>query len=218
MMEEINPYASPRSRDVEPAHPELKPEPEPEVTGAWRDGDTLLLRRKGAVLPRACVKSNRAEAVGKYVIFTCPNAWACFVIPLFLIPFVGLFVANAVMSLMAHLGPAAKVPLWFRGEVVALLTCFDLLTVGFLLGGNGLAGYALFRGSVDLFVVGLLCSALGVALVSFPFSVLGYLRLGLADPDLVRVRKVHPDYLKRLPEYHARGQAEPTGAHESGRG
>jgi hypothetical protein len=215
MMEEINPYASPRSRET--ALPQPQPEPEPEVTGAWRDGDTLLLRRKGAVLPRACVKSNRAEALGTYVIFTCPNAWACFVIALFLIPFAGFVVASVVMSVMARLGRAAKVPFWFRGEVVALLTCFDLVVIVFLLGGNGLSGYALVRGNMDLFVLGLVCSAIGVGLVSFPFSVLGYLRLDLADPDLVRVRKVHPDYLKRLPQYDAREQAEPSGAHKAGR-
>ena len=50
MMDETNPYASPQTETYPPP-------PEAEVIGAWRDGDTLVLRRRGAVVPKACVKA-----------------------------------------------------------------------------------------------------------------------------------------------------------------
>jgi len=204
-MDDLNPYASPR------VDTSLRP-PEPEARGGWRDGDTLLLRRQGAVLPRACVKTNRSASVAKYDFFTFSNAWACLVLPMFFVPFIGFGLSGTVVCLLAVLGIAPRTRLWFRPGLIAILMLRDIVASGIGLTGNVLTGAGLLTGSLRLSVLGLLCSAIGVVLAVAPIPMMVYLRLDLVAPDLVRVRGVHPEYLSRLPQFEGQPITKPLDA------
>lgn len=201
-MDDVNPYASPEvDAKALPA--------ESEVSGAWREGDTLLLKRRGAVLPRACLKTNRSAGVAKYDYVTFSNGWACLIVPLFFVPFVGAGLAMATVSLLAAFGPAAKTRLWFRRNVVVVLVLWDTVAAAFLIAGNIATGIGLFAAdSLLLCGIGLAASTIGIGLAVSSERVLVHLQFKITAPDLVRVRGAHPEYLKRLPEFRTRPVGE----------
>jgi hypothetical protein len=60
---------------------------------------------------------------------------------------------------------------------------------------------ALLTGSLLFYLGGAALSGAGYLSGAYLEALLLGFRTELADPDLVRIRGVHPDYLARLPEY-----------------
>jgi hypothetical protein len=154
----------------------------------WRDGDVLVFR-KGAELPRRCVKSNEpAEHFLRRKLQWCPP-WAYLGLLGGLLPFL-------VLAIVLTKKAEAEIGLndeWFHRRRTRILIAWLLC-----LGGLGLAiaaaviesGVAAIIGGVT-FLVGLIYTAIAVPIV----------QVKRIDDDYVWLKGIHPDYLADLPYF-----------------
>lgn len=187
-----NPYASPECEDGAAS---LRTLP---VIGAWRDGDVLLVQRRGGVLSRACIKSNRLSWIIKTDLTTLSKQWAIMVFPVSALPFVGLLLSVVVQQFLVWTGRAGMVYPWFTWWRWAMAVSSVLLVIA----GNLVSGVGLFIGSVGMCCAGMAFSALSMGanlLVSRH-----WLSDRLVEPDLVAIRGAHPEYLNRFPTFKDR--------------
>jgi hypothetical protein len=186
-----NPYASPLVQSRLPAS-------EPDISSAWRDGDAVLIRRRGGSLPKACIKTNQERRVLSYSITTLTNRSALAVLALFLIPFVGLLLGCLVVLLLLRSGNAGNTIVWLKPRSALRLWAHDFTVVLLVLTGNLLSGYGMLGFLPMQFLLGMLCTMVGIAVSMLPFQMLGFLKLELRPPDLVCIYGAHRDYLDRL--------------------
>ncbi len=190
-MDETNPYASPIHGGMEASD---------SGPMAWRDGNVLLAEPKNAVLPRACMVSNRSWGVWRWRITVCHN-WAAFVLlPLFVVPFVGLLCMAVGIWLLRLSGGVAEVRLCVRRPIALVLAICGESAVALTILANILTGVALIALEVLPLILGLVCQVVAFALSIVPQIVFTRLRTDLTDDGLVRVRGVHSGYLDRLPD------------------
>ncbi len=190
-MDETNPYASPIHGGIE-ASESGRP--------AWRDGNVLLVSPKNAVLPRACSVSNRSWGVWRWRITVCNN-WTAFVLlPLFVVPFIGLLCMSVGIWLLRLSGGVAEVRLWVRRPLALVLAICGESAVALTIIANISTGIALIEQEVVPLILGLACHVVAFALSIVPQIAFTRLRTDLTDNGFVRVRGVHPGYLDRLPE------------------
>jgi len=199
-MDETNPYASPVP--YEPATREESFAPKQQQPGrpAWREGDVLVVPGKNAVLPRACVLTNRTGSVWRWRIVESPLWGELMLALLLLVPFAGLVVGAIGAHLLIGTGWAAEIRLWLRRPIAAAREISQTVAVLLMLASNVLTGLALVREEMRLLLLGLVCYATAAALVYLPARVFTGVRTVLAADGVVRVRGVHPEYLDRLPE------------------
>jgi hypothetical protein len=202
-----NPYASPLVQSRLHAA-------DSDIPTAWRDGDAVLIRRSGGCLPKACIKTNRDGHVLSYSITTLSNRTALLVLTLFLFPFVGLLFGCLAVLMLLRSGKAANTVVWLRPRSALRFWAHDLTTVLLVLTGNMLSGSGILEVDPLLFLLGLLCTMIGIAVSMLPFRMPAFLKLVLQSPDLVRIQGAHPAYLDRLPPWEHRAHA----AHDSAGG
>jgi hypothetical protein len=190
-----NPYASPLA-------PSRLPTAESDVPSAWRDGELLIARRRGGVLPKACIKSNSQAHVISYSITTLTNRSAAVVLSLFLIPFIGLLLGCLVVVALLRSQRAGNTTIWLRPLIALRFWAYDLATVLLVLSGNLLSGGGILEGEPMTIAAGLLCTLLGIAVSALPFQVLEFLKLELKPRDLVCIHGASSDYLDRLPPWN----------------
>ena len=193
-MDEANPYASPRCHEPAPAtHPESQ---EP---SAWRDGDVLVVRRSGAQLPRACVKSNRCHLVARLVEITLPGRWLWLLVALLVVPLLGPIILLVVAPELIRVGRAGRTVFWIGLERAVAYQVLGSVAVGLIVLSGFLLVAAWMLGSVSTSIIALICFALGLPFpVKFSERLFLGLRFELADPNLTRIHGAHPEYLKRL--------------------
>lgn len=196
-MDETNPYASPRSIGLESS----ASWPEPPV--AWRQGDVLIVPRKGGVLPRACLISNKSWGVWKLPITTFLDRALFLLVPLFLLPFAGVICAGLCGGVLLLLGWAAEIRVWARWSVVLALSICSGLSIPMAIVGNVLTGVSIVARSTSALLIGALCLGGSVTLIVLPPKLLTPFRIEFKGGRYVFVRGVHPDYLDRLPEFSA---------------
>lgn len=202
--DDTNPYASPRSIGWDPSLSEPTGASQPEQPMAWRQGDVLILPRKGAVLPRACLICNRSSGLMKIVVTTFANRSILLLLPLFLLPFVGSFCVMPCWFVLLRVGWAAEIRIWVRWWVaLALAVCDYAIAVPLALAGNVLTGIGIIARSMPFLLAGGVCLAASVMFAFVPLRLLTGLKFDLTGGRFVSVRGVHPEYLDRLPELHA---------------
>lgn len=167
---------------------------------AWRDGNVVVVPTEKAVLPRACMLSNRSRGVWQYRITVFHN-WTAFVLlPLLVVPFVGLLCVAVGIWLLRLNGSAAEIRLWVRRPfALAFAICENCAGV-LTLFANIVIGAALVFQEMLPLILGLVCHVVALVLIFVPLIVFTRLRIDLTDDGLVRVRGVHSGYLDRLPD------------------
>ena len=193
-LDDPNPYASPRC--AEPAPPA---DSEPQEPSAWRDGDVLVVRRKGAVLPRACVKTNRSYLIAKEAVQIPPDGWRWLLPSVLVVPLLGLVFYGVALGLLVRAGRVGRVVVWVGlGRDIVAGVCTGV-SASLLLAGTFFAFLTPFFPSALLLLLALGCCGLGTPLFVLGERVLPGLRFEMAEPDLIRIHGAHPEYLKRLP-------------------
>jgi hypothetical protein len=197
-LDDTNPYASPQSIGLESYTPAV------EQPVAWRQGDVLIVPRKGAVLPRACLISNESSGVWKLPITTFRDRALFLLVPLLLLPFAGVVCAGLCGGVLLLLGWVAEIHVWARWRVVLPLSISSGLSIPVALVGNVLTGIGILTRSTTALLVGGLCLAAGVVMMFIPGKLLTALKVEFKGGLYVFIRGVHPDYLDRLPEFENR--------------
>ncbi len=194
-MDDTNPYASPRSIGLESSASWPGP------TVAWRQGDVLIVPRKGGVLPRACLISNKSWGVWKLPITTFLNRALFLLVPLFLLPFAGVICAVLCAGVLLLFGWAAEIRVWARWWVVLTLSVCSGLSIPIAMVGNVLTGIGILTRSTSALAIGALCLGGSVALMVVPEKLLTPLKVEFKGGRYVFIRGGHPEYLDRLPEF-----------------
>ena len=193
-LDDRNPYASPRC-----AEPALAADSEAQEPSAWRDGDVLVVRRKGAVLPRACLKSNRSYLIAKEDVQILPDGWRRLLPSVLFVPLLGLVFYGVALGLLVRAGRVGRIVVWVGlGRNIVAGVCRGVSIV-LVMAGTLFAVLAPLLPSALLFLLASGCSGLGALLWVLAERVLLGLDIEMTEPDLIRIRGAHPEYLKRLP-------------------
>jgi hypothetical protein len=207
--EDFNPYASPKSVDWDPSLSESTGVSQPERTTAWRQGDVLIVPRKGAVLPRACLISNSSSGVLEMAFATFVGRSRFLLLLLLLLPFVGFFCAILCALVLLRVGCGARVRFWLRWWIALPLAICTYIAEPLAFVGNVITGISIITRSVPLCLVGGVCLAVSVTLDVVPEKLMTRLKFDFKGGNVVYIRGVHRDYLDRLPELDADGIRSP---------
>jgi hypothetical protein len=193
-LDDPNPYASPRC-----AEPAIAADSEAQGPSAWRDGDVLVVRRNGAVLPRACLKSNRSYLIAQEAVQILPDGWRWLLPSVVVVPLLGLVFHGVALGLLIRAGRVGRIVVWVGlGRDIVAGVCRGVSIV-LVVAGTFFAFLAPLLPLALLFLLALGCTGLGAPLWVLGERVLLGLRFEMAEPDLIRIHGAHPEYLKRLP-------------------
>jgi hypothetical protein len=201
-MDETNPYASPQCSE-----PDSSDAYSARVV-AWRDGDVLVVPRRKAVLPRVCLISGRSHGKGGHGIAKFCSPVKFLLLPLLLVPFVGFYLALIAGCVSVTIGWGANCKVWLSYRFVAGFAFCEVTSVPFAIAGNLLTGTFLFTGESSHLISGIACLAIFLVLYIVPLNVLAPFRVAYSGGPYARIRGVHPDCLKGLPEFSSRESSD----------
>ncbi len=192
-----NPYRSPALEVDEKSLPDDKPVG---PSGTWRWRHYLIVQRREAVLPRACVRSNASGNLAECPVLAIATWGLWLVFLAYQVPAIGLLLVMGIVARMMACGYAWEIRVPMRRFTKMLCIVSELAIIGVLIAGNGLSAFGLYRGSYFVALLGFTLSLLAYA--AFWASDRCYLRTHIIDPDYISIQRVHPEYLNRLPEFH----------------
>jgi hypothetical protein len=137
--------------------------------------------------------------------FRGPTAFV--ILPLLLVPFVGFGLAAIACGVFVAVGWGAQITPWLSYRFVAGLVFCELTAAVFAIAGNLLTGIPLVTGEFNYLTLGglflgIACLAICIVFAVLPMNVLAPFRVIYSGGPFVRIRGVHPEYLKGLPEFN----------------
>jgi hypothetical protein len=190
-MDDVNPYAAPQFVATSTDAPVFSDE-------AWRDG-SLLVTRRGAVLPNRCVKCNAAADGGRVTFHLTWHHpyWMLLLCFVLVYAVVFLFVIRAaridVGLCRRHRAKQSNALFVFLGLAFVSVCLLISGVLSEIDVGGQVAARVCWSAAAIVFMVGI------IAL----FSARGIWPARIGD-ELVWLRGVCPAYLDELPDFHAR--------------
>jgi hypothetical protein len=132
--------------------------------------------------------------------FCGPTAFV--MLPLLFVPFAGYGLVVISCWVCVAVGWGAEIKPWFSYRFVAGLAFCEFVAGAFGIAGNLLTGISLITGEFAHVLIGIACLVICIVFAVLPLNVLAPFRVIYSGGPFLRIRGVHPEYLKELPEFN----------------